>query len=378
MRTVLFRLSFVFVLFFSTALFIGFGPSGLFQSLPIQEDTTIVIPPKTPLRKIAHILATEHVIKNEFTFIASAVLAGALGKIKAGEYLVPKESTSFTLATLLASGKTVIRKFTVVEGSTVAKVIHDLNENSVLMGEITDIPPEGFIMPETYTYVYHDSRQEVLNRMVHEMKKFLVKVWKTELTQKGIPSVTALLTLASVVEKETGVASERAQVAGVFMNRLRLNMPLQSDPTVIYALTAGATKLDRLLSRDDLAVASPYNTYKNRGLPPGPIACPGKASIMAVINPAPTNALYFVANGTGGHSFADSLATHNQNVNTWRKIQRESQQSEATLPQQEAPPQATLAAPQNVTTSKKIVTAKKANFRKTSLAKKIAKQRHHS
>jgi UPF0755 protein len=326
MQRILIKLTTALTLIATCTYIATYSSVGLMGKRIFPDDQHVVIPPKTPLRKIAKILKDDGIIKSETSFILSIILTGSLGKIKAGEYLIPKNTTPLNMAEIFGSGKTVNRKFTVIEGTSVAKIVQDLQENNILSGNITDIPPEGFVLPDTYIYVYHDNRQELLNKMVAAMKTFLIKHWSPNMVLTGIKNVNNLLTMASVVEKETGIASERSQIAGVFFNRLKLNMPLQSDPTVIYAMTLGKTKLDRALTRNDLeTVDSPYNTYRYRGLPPTPIACPGRDAILAVLKPAQTDALYFVANGTGGHSFAANLIDHNNNVAVWRQIQRQGQ-----------------------------------------------------
>lgn len=322
MGKLIFRLGFVFTFVVFGGLFLILGPSGMLQDLPLTNDATFVIPKGTPVKKIAHMLHDRKIIDNELMFLLSLYATQNIGNIKAGEYLIPQKSTPHSLAMLLGSGQTVKRKFTVVEGATVAQILTKINTNPVLTGQITDIPAEGLMMPETYSYVYGEHRQDIINRMVEAMKTFLMRVWDAKLIERGIMDPQSLLTMASIVEKETGIASERPTVAAVFLNRLRKKMRLQSDPTTIYALTFGRQKLNRPLTKDDLKIQSPYNTYVINGLPQGPIACPGKESIMAVLNPAPTNALYFVADGTGGHQFSESLSGHNKNVRNWRETQK--------------------------------------------------------
>ncbi|MDP2194156.1 MAG: endolytic transglycosylase MltG, partial [Alphaproteobacteria bacterium] len=184
---------------------------------------------------------------------------------------------------------------------------------------IENVPPEGFVLPETYAYVYGESRQKILDRMKLSMDRFLASVQELVINHSYIQTPYELLTLASLVEKETGIASERPLIAGVFLNRLKLGMPLQCDPTVIYGITYG-DKLERALTRQDLKTDTPYNTYTRKGLPQGPIACPGRSAILAVLYPQVSNYLYFVASGTGGHRFAESLSEHNKNVVLWRKV----------------------------------------------------------
>ncbi|CAO5674816.1 MAG: Endolytic murein transglycosylase [Holosporales bacterium] len=305
-----------------------YGPLGVFHTQNVGANRFVVVPSGAGLKDIAYLMERENITSSS-GFILATFLSQNRGKLKAGEYAVPVRVSAWDMAKLLASGKTVIRKLTVVEGTSVRQVIKALQENPILKGEITRIPKEGFILPETYLYFYGDDRQSILDKMEKNMHQFLLSLGNIE--RPLIKNMNDLVTLASLVEKETAMGAERPLVAGVYLNRLRINMPLQCDPTVIYALMHGE-KLDRPLSKADLQVSSPYNTYKVKGLPPGPIACPGKAAILAVLNPARTQSLYFVANGQGGHAFADNLNDHNVNIRQWRAIQQGLRQEQVPLP----------------------------------------------
>ncbi len=221
-----------------------------------------------------------------------------------------------------------VYKVTIPEGLTVAEIARLLNEQAFLTGGIFQLPPEGMLLPETYVVRYGEKREAVVRRLETAMKTTLKNLWdnsaqsKARIGEYGIKSELELLTLASIVEKETGVAPERAHIAGVFLNRLAKKMRLQSDPTVSYAITNGKQPLGRLLTRSDLSTPSPINTYTNIGLPPQPISCPGKAALMATLAPDETSNLYFVADGTGGHRFSETLNGHNTNVSHWRKVRR--------------------------------------------------------
>lgn len=315
---IFYKLVFILFAFGCIAVLALFGPLGVFHTQDVGANRFVVVPCGAGLKDIAHLMEREN-ITSSTGFILATFLSQNRGKLKAGEYAVPVRVSAWDMAKLLASGKTVIRKLTVVEGTSVRQVIKALQENPILKGEITRIPKEGFILPETYLYFYGDDRQLILDKMEKNMHQFLSSLGNVE--RPMIKNINDLVTLASLVEKETAMGAERPLVAGVYLNRLKINMPLQCDPTVIYALMQGE-KLDRPLSKVDLQVSSPYNTYKVKGLPPGPIACPGKASILAVLNPAQTQSLYFVANGQGGHAFADNLNDHNVNVRQWRTIQQ--------------------------------------------------------
>ena len=221
------------------------------------------------------------------------------------------------LADILASGKVYLRKITFAEGLTSREIADILYQNEILEGDF-ELPPEGSFLPETYTFSRGDTRQSIINQGVAAMNKVLEQAWQEKDADLPLKNKEEMLILASIVEKETGVAAERPQVASVFVNRLKKGMLLQTDPTVIYALTLGKSDLGRDLRSKDLSVDSPYNTYKYAGLPPTPICSPGKAAIMAVAHPDKTPYLYFVASGTGGHNFARTLQEHNVNVRKWR------------------------------------------------------------
>lgn len=270
----------------------------------------------------------------------------AAGHLKAGEYELPAHASVADILNLMKDGETFGRRVTIREGLTSFEVVRELKDIEELSGEIAAIPVEGSLLPNTYEYRLNEARGDVIARMSEDMENLILVDCKILLERKAnstfkdlmemecapapapLKTVGDVLTLASIVEKETGVAEERQRVAGVFLNRLRNNIALQTDPTVIYAITKGQHKNDgkgplgrRLLTKD-LSYDSPYNTYKYPGLPPGPIANPGKASIEAVLTPEDHDFIYFVADGTGGHIFAKTLAEHNANVAKWRKIRR--------------------------------------------------------
>ncbi len=271
--------------------------------------------------------------------------------IRAGEYKLQPGMSAKDLLELFQSGKTYQRHFTIREGLTSFEIVKIINEIEELSGAIiTEIPPEGSLMPETYDYRLGEDRNSILQRLESEMKQIILPACKILLEKIAGMSLSNMLdmecvsapaplktigdviNLAAIVEKETGVAGERTRVAGVFINRLRKGMKLQTDPSVIYALTGGKPQnegkgpLGRRLLRKDLSFDSPYNTYVYAGLPPGPIANPGRASIEAVLTPEEHDYLYFVADGTGGHVFSKTLAEHNRNVVKWRKIRKSQDQ----------------------------------------------------
>jgi conserved hypothetical protein, YceG family len=214
------------------------------------------------------------------------------------------------------------RKITFHEGITNDGVVSKINSYDTLVGNIYEMPQEGSLLPDTYIYRRGESRQSIIDRMQVAMQRFLNKTWESRSDNLPYRRPEDAVTMASIIEMEAGMESERAIISGVFINRLRLKMPLQSDPTVMYSITGGVGKLERSLTRDDLAIQSPFNTYKIKGLPPHPISNPGRASLLAALNPASTELLYFVANGKGGHRFAKSLKEHNKNVELWRQMKK--------------------------------------------------------
>ena len=292
-----------------------------FKSSPYKGQVNVIIESRTSSYNIARQLSQSGVIQHPWKFLFSYWLTYPKKPLIAGEYLFTKNSDCQTILDKLQNGRIIIRKITIPEGWTVAQIVSTLKQIDCLKGEIKISPPEGSLLPETYQYVYGEQRQVLIDRMVNAMTQQLEELWiQRQSNDFIIKTPTMALILASIVEKETGFDKERARVAGVFINRLRLKMPLQSDPTVIYALTLGKKVLNRPLVRQDLIINSIYNTYKITGLPPHPIACPGKEAIKAVLNPLITNDLYFVANGSGGHSFSENLTDHNRHVSKWRKI----------------------------------------------------------
>ena len=285
---------------------------------PARDERTVVLPQGSSAFDIADLLEEAGVIDDPLLFIAGLWIEDKQHSLKAGEYLFEALVTPRGAMEKLVAGDTVLHRFTVPEGMTSAEVAAALNAVPWLVGEIEPVPPEGSLLPETYHYELGDSRAGMIERMKHAMARVLDELWQARDPAVALDDAEQVVVLASIVEKETAVADERPKIAGVFLNRLRQDMRLQSDVTVIYALTGGERPLGRSLSRADLRVESPYNTYRNGGLPPGPIANPGRASLAAVLNPAETNALYFVADGSGGHAFAETLDEHNRNVARWR------------------------------------------------------------
>jgi UPF0755 protein len=286
---------------------------------PLAERRTIVISPNTGLSVVATVLADEGVVRHRASFELGAVLSGRGSALLAGEYEFSAGMSALDVIDMLAEGRTVRHRLTIPEGWTSAEAWLLICEAPALDGDPGPPPAEGELMPETYVYSYGEQRKDMLGRMRQAMGHAVADAWAQRRADLPLATPRELLILASVVEKETSREGERRHIAAVFVNRLRLGMPLQSDPTVIYALSNGGTKkLDRPLTHADLAIASPFNTYVVRGLPPGPIDNPGISSLRAVAHAASSEDLYFVADGSGGHVFAKTLAEHNRNITQYR------------------------------------------------------------
>jgi UPF0755 protein len=294
--------------------FYNFSASG-----PLTEPVTLVFAPATHFTAIADELAEKGVIIHPLLFKMLSVARGESSKFKAGEYNFPAHISPREVADMMASGKTVMHHVTIPEGLMTSEIIEILKTNPMLEGEITLDVHEGELLPETYNFSRGDKRNELLTRMHHAMQKTVADAWASRADNLPLNTPEQAITLASIVEKETGLVTERAHVASVYINRLRKGMLLQADPTTAYAVTHGKYKLPRPLNYNDLALESPYNTYQSVGLPPGPIANPGKASILATLHPIASDDIYFVATGTGGHNFARTLQEHEANVRLFRQ-----------------------------------------------------------
>lgn len=292
---------------------------------PAREEIAVVLPQGEGAFDIADRLAEAGVIDDPVLFVAGLWLENREHALQAGEYAFEALITPRGVMEKLVAGDTVVRRLTVAEGMTSAEVVAALRAAPGLEGEVATVPAEGSLLPETYHYGLGDSRADLIERMQADMTRLVDELWQGRDPAVRLDGPEQAVVLASVVEKETAAAEERPVIAGVFLNRLGQGMRLQSDPTVIYALTGGAGPLGRALTRTDLRTDSPYNTYRNGGLPPGPIANPGRASLAAVLHPAETSALYFVADGSGGHAFAETLDEHNRNVARWRALQVETE-----------------------------------------------------
>ena len=295
---------------------------------PLADSRTLVVHKGSGVESIATELRDRGVIRDRFLFKAGARFTGRSRAMRAGEYRFPAGISMDGAIALLASGETVRRRITVAEGLTTREALGLVAAAEGLSGDLPAGVGEGSLLPETYYFSYGDSRVELVRRMRESMRKTLASLWEMRAPGIALATPEEALVLASIIERETAVALERARISAVFHNRLRRGMRLQSDPTVVYALTLGLAPLDRPLARKDLRVESPYNTYRTQGLPPTPIANPGRASIEAALHPARTDELYFVADGTGGHAFARTFPEHLRNVARWRRIERERKEAE--------------------------------------------------
>ncbi len=293
---------------------------------PLISEAMLVIPRGASVRSIAALLEAEGVVDDATIFSLGVRGFGGERPLVAGEYAFPAAVSARDAMGLLQSGKIVARNLTVPEGLTAVQVFAVVGAAVGLQGELpaADKFAEGTLLPETYQYVRDQTREELLVRMQKAMAETLDRLWRERSPDTSpLTSPDEALILASIVERETGKAEERPRIAAVFLNRLRRGMRLQSDPTVLYGLSNGTGIIGRPLTRADLAVDHPYNTHVHGGLPPGPIANPGRDSLAAVLQPAKSKDLYFVADGTGGHAFARTLEEHNRNVARWRRVQRQ-------------------------------------------------------
>ena len=335
----LFSLLFLAVLVGGGGLYIGkawFEKPG-----PLAETKTVVIPRGQGVRGITDQLKREGVIDKSgfvddaWVFYAAVLLYKAQDKLQAGEYSFDAGVSMHDVMDKLSSGKAILHSLTVPEGLTSKQVIALINGHEMLTGdEITDVPAEGSLLPETYKFSRGTPRDQIVKRMRADLNKALEVAWQKRDPSLPLKSPAELLVLASIVEKETGIAEERPRVAAVFVNRLRKGMRLQSDPTILYGLHGGdAWTMPRTLTRSELDQPNPYNTYQIDRLPPGPIANVGVAALEAVVRPADTKDLYFVADGTGGHAFAETLAEHNKNVARWREVEKQRAQNGAAAAQ---------------------------------------------
>jgi peptidoglycan lytic transglycosylase G len=289
---------------------------------PLEQDKVVNIPRGLGIKDISELLVREGVIDQPWVFVGGVTVLKARGELKHGEYRFTKHSSLADVVETIIDGKVVQHAVTVPEGLTSEQIVARLLENQALTGQIKEIPREGTLLPETYKFTRGMTREQIIQRMQQAHKHVLQEVWGHRMQDLPVKTPEQLVTLASIVEKETGKDGERSRVAAVFVNRLKNRMRLQSDPTIIYGLIGGKGSLGRPIMKSEIEQPTPYNTYVIDGLPPGPIANPGRASLEAAANPARTKELFFVADGAGGHVFSETYDQHQKNVARLRVIER--------------------------------------------------------
>lgn len=334
-------LSFLLLLALGSMAGLVWGEHRMHEPGPLEAGKVIYIAPGTEVPDIIAKLDREGIIDSPFLFNIALLVEGTRSKVKAGEYLFKQNISLQEVIDLLVSGKQVLHAITIPEGLTSDQIVERLRESDILIGEITDVPKEGSLLPETYKVARGAVRADVIKKMQDDHKRVVDQIWAHRTPGLPLRSPYELVTLASIVEKETGKADERPRVASVFLNRLKKGMRLQSDPTIVYGLTQGKVSLGHGITRAELEKPTPYNTYMIDGLPPGPIANPGRAALEAVANPSRTQDLYFVADGNGGHIFSETLDQHSRNVQRWRQIEKDAKEK-----QEQAAPDADKPAPQ--------------------------------
>ena len=320
-----FMMSCLVLVVLGAGLFFLYGKSMFESAGPLTEPQTVVIKEGSSLSQISAKLLSNDVIDNGWIFSQGVKAHKAQSSMKAGEYIFKPQMSMYDVMETIRSGKGILHKVTLPEGLTVFQIFERIAKNEILEGPLPEtLPPEGSLMPDTYPFQRGTTRAEVVERMKLAQDSFLAQVWAKRIPDLPISTPQELVTLASIVEKETGKADERPRVASVFINRLNRGMKLQSDPTIIYGIFGGQGKpKDRPIYKSDIEKPTAYNTYTIPALPPGPIANPGRAAMEAVANPSRTDDIFFVANGTGGHVFAKTLDEHNQNVARWRQIEKQ-------------------------------------------------------
>jgi len=331
-------LSFVLVgVFVGLAAFVGVLVAER-KTGPLMEDKTVLLTREDDDGPIADQLEKAGVIENSTLFYLMTVLDGQRSSLKRGEYAFKAGLSMREVEDMLAHHRVLRHKLSVPEGLTSEQIVQRLRDDDLLAGDIKETPREGSLYPDTYVFERGESRQALLDHMGGEQKRIVSEIWQKRSPDLPIKSSGELVTLASIVEKETGKSEERPKVAGVFVNRLQKHMKLQSDPTIVYGLVFGKGTLGHSITKAELQEATPYNTYNIDGLPPGPICNPGRAAMEAVANPARTKDLFFVADGTGGHAFAETIDQHTKNVAHWRQIEKDAKDAKDRLSPDVAPP----------------------------------------
>ena len=319
-----FLMSAVVLLVIAGGALIWYGKSVFEGPGPSETASTVLIKPNSGVQEIAQLLERRGLIRDARIFQIGLRAYGNETKLKAGEYEIKPQASMHEIMDLLKSGKSVLYSLTIPEGLTVEQAFQRIAEHEALEGEMpTELPPEGSLAADTQRFTRGMQRKQLIERMTAQQKKLVEDIWSRRVGDLPISTIEEFVTLASIVEKETGKGDERSRVAAVFLNRLKKGMRLQSDPTIIYGLFGGKGKpSDRPIYQSDIEKPTPYNTYVINGLPPTPIANPGRAALEAVANPSKTDELYFVADGSGGHAFATTLEEHNQNVARWRELEK--------------------------------------------------------
>lgn len=327
-----FLMSAIFLVTIGAGLLVYFGKVEFEGPGPSATGDVVLVRPNTGVREIGAQLERAGLISDSRIFALGVRAYGADAQLKAGEYEVKPRASMHDIMELLKSGRSVLYSLTIPEGLTVEQAFSRIGEHEALAGDMpAEMPPEGSLIADTQRFTRGTKRGDLVARMVAAQAQLVESIWARRVEGLPLKDINEFVTLASIVEKETGQAEERSRVAAVFINRLKKGMRLQSDPTIIYGLFGGKGKpADRPIYRSDIDKPTPYNTYAISGLPPGPIASPGRASLEAVANPSKTNDLYFVADGTGGHVFATTLAEHNENVSRWRGIERKRRETAGT------------------------------------------------
>jgi UPF0755 protein len=330
----------VLLLLIGTGTAYYYGKQTLEAPGPLQEDKIVNIPARAGKRDIADVLQREGVIDvNPWVFIGGVLAMKASSDLKPGEYSFQKGASLHDVIATIVEGKVVQHAITIPEGLTSEQIVQRLSDNDLFTGSVREIPREGTLLPETYKFPRGTTRDQVIQRMQQAQKHAVAEIWERRSPDLPIKTPEQLVTLASIVEKETGKPDERSRVAAVFVNRLKQKIKLQSDPTIIYGLVGGKGTLGRPIKRSEITQPSPYNTYVIDGLPPGPISNPGRASLEAAANPARTRDLYFVADGTGGHAFTETYDQHQKNVAKLRAMEKQVQ-NDTVEPADDAPPPA--------------------------------------
>src|SRR5215468_5020713 len=303
---------------------------------PLAADRIVNIPRGSGMRDIADILSRGGVIDQPWLFIGGVLVLKAREDLKAGEYEFRAHSSMRDVVATIVEGKVVAHQVSIPEGLSSAQIVARLLQDDVLAGDVKEIPREGSLLPDTYNFARGITREQMIQRMQQAQQRLVREIWDHRAPDLPVKTPEQLVVLASLVEKETGKPEERTRVAAVFVNRLKQKMKLQSDPTIIYGLVGGKGTLGRPIMKSEIDQATPYNTYVIAGLPPGPIANPGRAALEAAANPSRTREIYFVADGTGAHAFAENYEQHQRNVARLRQF--EQQQRDVAKPPVDAGP----------------------------------------